>query len=546
MKNSIRLIVVYGIVGAAALSLGEVKATELPGITEVSDTEYRVATRALVDFGDQDPDVAEEGHKKQVTLVPASAPWVEGTLRADPRHLDLICQGQGEFMESNVLDLNAKPAMEIPDLFALDNDGNLIFAEPKPMGTIGVPKGYQPMWGKISLTAVKSKENEDARRFLCLGIKPTNSVDCVDQLYKTDNDDSSHPAEYVALSDENNISLVPLLSTTDLSGEGRKYTPAEVGSKVSDCPSFPHTSKINFSSVYRLNIGGYTNCLWEKNTLAIPGTDSNKNINWTNFGRLGIGPVNVNGQVLENQLVAINYYGGEMIYSSDGKTWHSAGTVTGGGDGSGGYSAIVYGNNRWCTATSSGMSFLVDQAQTWYELGSISLISALAFGNGTFMVVSYGTFYTLSDGDSEWVTISAPSAENDITILGYSSSGWICGDTTRKMFRYDSENEKWDSISIDETATQGGSWRGSCFNDCFYVINDTDGTIEKSADNGRTWTKLGQLLGGTYYNVTLYKDKLYALNEEGTACYVGNPADIAVKTGNIHHDPANVIIETED
>lgn len=179
--------------------------------------------------------------------------WRTGQLSTSSRCFDLLCSGKYDLNE-NEQKLIVKPAEKIPNLLAINKDGRIVFAEPKPMCTVRIPKGHTG-WVHIELTKI-SPQTTACENYLCLGIRRQGENEIIGSLYSIEN----HTSKYVGLADDEVMELVPMLSKTKLS---EKYTETIAGEKVNLANFTVSTDEVfDFGSVYRINMKYHGDILW--------------------------------------------------------------------------------------------------------------------------------------------------------------------------------------------------------------------------------------------------------------------------------------------
>lgn len=184
----------------------------------------------------------EVGENEAPSEIPSTGVWYGGSLNLESRCFDVLCAGKVETSSKNQLEVSAV-SKDIPDFFTKDSEGNVVFAEPKSMCAIKMPKGHR---GSIVIRLKKTavEQGEEYSKYVCLGVKVNGVI--ADWLY------TGNSAKYLDITDSTSLELVPLLSTSDLSV---KYTEAKVGSAVSGSGIQLPGTNFNFGTVFRVLIG---------------------------------------------------------------------------------------------------------------------------------------------------------------------------------------------------------------------------------------------------------------------------------------------------
>lgn len=414
-------------------------------------------------------------------------------------------------MDEKEQKLIVDPADKIPNLMTINKDGKIVFAEPKPMCTVRVPKGHT---GWIYIELVKlSPQTEACEDYLCLGIRRQGENKIVGPLYSV----GDHKSKYVGLADDEVMELVPMLSKTKLS-EG--YTGAEAGEEVNVTGlTIPIDGIFDFGSVYRINMKYHGDILWVERNCDLGGS------NWYDQGYLDRGPVN--GK--EDQLLIINWGNGQLKSSSDGIHWEDAGnihTAIGNTSADNWDVSPKYGNGIWCVPRFDGeIRRSTDGAKTWQvaaNLGSVGTY-AFTFGDNKFVIVTQdGKIHTSIDAVN-WNHTAVVFGIAYGRVLGYQKEKRTCNDTTDVFFSADGNEWKptesnLPSLLINSQWGSGGIYA----NGNFYAVDSRTGTgsVLISAD-GKDWTKIFNFSCGNHNNVSYLGNKLYMLNVTGTHCHFG-------------------------
>lgn len=465
-----------------------------------------------------------------MSAIPNTGTWRSGTVNST-KYFDISMAGKCETGTSNRVKLDVQPAGKIPDFFTKNVQGKIVFAAPQVVGTIKAAKGHNS-WVKIELKTVNGDMISDIAKHVCLGIKKSNEDDFFDIIHV-----GNPISKYVDVMQENYVELVPLLSKTATT-ESTGYIAVTPGTEITFTDiTVPTTGEFNFGSVYRINVSVHDSQWLTDQDCDLSNIIDNDR--WDCEERMGIGPVtDQNGVVHENQMFAVNS-NGSLAYSSNGAHWTENGSIGGKG-----WRIIRYGNGIWNIIhilVSQGIRRSVDNGKSWTDVENENVTPCSDFGNGIFMSIRNNNVCTSPDAEV-WTRIGElpliknmygntfyPSAES----LTYGNNRWIC--IVEDHLVLSSENGvKWEQISYDLYQMWGYQFfcRGSCYaNGYFYVIRD-DGLIARSS-NGVKWEQVldftanntdadGNLIGN-YYNLTYYKNKLWAFADSGKKYVVGLP-----------------------
>lgn len=496
----------------------------------------------------------EVTNDKSPTKVPVVKPWAAGKLDDSARTFDLVVTGN--CAAGGNLKLDIKPGATRPDFFYTDK-GKLLYAEPQPMAAVTMPKGHSASV-MISLSDIshKTEMTDKVKDYICLGIK-REGVISDEVLYG----DTTHASILIDMYSENVVELVPLLSTTALASGYTKATPGSEAALVS--------GSIDFSSVYRVNIevtksesadpntipmdvewGDVQECnLYELGHYSKNGYDFYPY--WRNYGSMGVGPIKVEGKLLDNQLLAVSSKG-DLAYSSDGNNWKLWGSIPE-FEGTG-FLGPVYGNDMWCVAEYFGyrIKYLRDGETEWKNFTPMPYgIASITFEKDMFMAITSSGednryfVYVLTKDDTEWRPPNEESLQNmawieDMSaIFAYSNNKWIFD---QYYYNVCDNPPKWniisDLVSIDPVSIDNYlgehynfydiAWNGRCYaHGYYYAVSDNFGAIIARSLDGAEWKFLKRSFAlesgnsNDSFGITLYNDKLYVFSDDGKHFIVG-------------------------
>lgn len=462
---------------------------------ESMQTEVYRGTAGAVEVKDAD---------SNLTKVPETEIFQAGAVDSAPRCFDLVCLGECRLDSGKKLDLLLTSADKTPSPIALNENGKLIFAEPRPMGTFQTPAGYNA-WVQVKLVDVSvSEEYSEAKRYVSLGIRRRGENRYIDRLYmpyaenaSEDKKSKNHPLTYVDVMDGDVFEFVPLLSGTDLQTAG--YSDAPIGGEI----SFDGINgTFDFGAVYRVLIKPL-NSMWLKNQKCdLP------------EGVWNIGVGKYGDENSREQLLAVNE-SGRLSVSFDGSFWKRADVDFGG---KGGWTINpACGNNILCIINNTGDVLRMVNGE-WSPVSSAEVHSpqVLTFGNGRFMTVSKGensTFYTSFDGEI-WRKRGAVNL-SDVSILCYGNNYWICAGDGGIVYKSEDDGLTWTNLNSNPA---GISLCCGCYaNGYFYAVDENQGIVERS-QTGSRWEEVVDAGLSNCFAAVPHSGKLYVFSQgNGTA-----------------------------
>lgn len=462
--------------------------------------------------------------------VPNVEPLQSGKLSSEAKGLLLFCTGHCKTNESVDFKIIQH---DIPELFELNDAGDVVVAAPQPMTEIEMPKGHQT-FVKITLCNIAREDDakvQNLRNWLCLGVRKRGETEFMEHLRMPVSAEPSKSVKeaYVDMLSEDIVELVPLISTNNLSSSDYRDCMAANTSitSVSDFPIVDNT--IKFSAVYRVQIENAG--AWRTGLDCDMGTG-----NWENWGSLGVGPIDG----AENQLVAINT-NGQLRRSSDGVSWVNVVDNVNDTAINEWEIGVKYGNGVWCAINTSGkIRWAGEDGKNWHDgyIGGVEDTSGLnfrclAFGNGVFMTADDNSGDVFASQDAKfWTKIGKiENTTSYIVILIRGNDKWICGDEYGNLYQSLEGKGVWPPIdgcnlkSLTEFTTL---YIAGCFlNNYFYVVDYADDftcfKIAKSSD-GISWTPVTEEIEERPpVSITHYKNKLYAFSNIGTLYHIGLP-----------------------
>lgn len=359
-------------------------------------------------------------------------------------------------------------------------------------------------------------------RHICLGIKKQNEDDFFDIIH------ISKPAsKYIDITEDNAIELVPILSKRGTNtSECVLVTPGDE-LKFDDI-SVP-LGEVNFGSVYRINVMHKGEWLEDQDS-DINSVINKRNGFWWNWGRICVGTVvDKNGQILENQLVAVNC-NNWLASSFNGAHWADAGSL--GVICDGWNIGAAYGNGVWCVIncasdgiTGKGTMRSIDGGQNWQKSSSLEAL-CLMFGEGVFMSIDgSGAVYTSPDAET-WTQIGEiKNSTSEVHTLIYGDGKWICGTADGYVYQLKDGKGIWEQCSADlykinSSSSGKNGWYGGCYAKGYFYAVHYSGIVARSFD-GIHWEKMTEFSTSNYCNITYYKDKLWIFRNDGYKYCVG-------------------------
>lgn len=205
-----------------------------------------------------------------MTNFPADVPVLQaGTLEYDAHLYDLICTGNCNLVKKDNMPPDVLHMDKVPSFVEVckegENIGEIVFTEPKPMGTVSLPAGHDA-YVTISLQKVRSafeqtNAGKEAVKYVALGVRVQgiNHYTSVLRMPLDADDanaaDKNVPSVCFHMGTGNVVELVPLLSATDMSGDDG-YTVVEPGAVANRWAFLNDTNPMafNFDSVFRAEV----------------------------------------------------------------------------------------------------------------------------------------------------------------------------------------------------------------------------------------------------------------------------------------------------
>lgn len=495
-----------------------------------------MATSSLIDYGANNPT------DKQISVrFPASlCRKMTTVLKKEDKYLSLTCEGKIMRTLGKVsLPLQITSMETIPNLFTINGNGSLIFAEPEPMCKIRTPMGYNA-WVTINLQTVEGHYS-DQRKYLALEVKHSGlpNYSGADLFLPDEDEQSEKNRSYtrMPISDADTLELAPIISKKDMM---EYFEAVKAGSSANNenCTLIPAVLRrqIDFTSLYKIEILSSED-VWLKNEPCNLPRIYGGETAWLNRGSLVVRPIreDANSKQISNQLVMISN-SGQIAYSSDGIFWKPQRNL----GVSGSYFVSAYGNGKWCIAGDCTPMLSTDGIN-WKEIDSECLTShvdALGFGGNKFIALrnesGKSEFYQSLDG-LDWQELPHKNSFNEeIRTICYGNGKWICSTANGNVYGYSVKQIQWNKLVHRygfglENMAKGVSWTGMCYSHGhFYAVADK-GIVVKS-ENGADWFKIADLDSSIHWNnITAYNSGLYLFSSDG-ASY---SAAVLPKNGNI-------------
>lgn len=464
------------------------------------------------------PEVTNENSDLMANF-PTDVPTLQaGTLKYDSHLYDLICTGNCNLVKKDNMPPDVLHMDKVPSFVEVCKEGTdvgqIVFTEPKPMGTVSLPSGHDA-YVTISLQKIRSafeqtNAGKEAVKYVALGVRVQGIKHYTSVLrVPLDADDANAAAKNVPsvcfhMGTGNVVELVPLLSATDMSGDDG-YTVVEPGAVANRWAFLSGTNPtaFNFDSVFRANV----ECLETVSTL------------W------------------EYQ------WGGEFAHSI-----HTFECINGaffsGITGGSAYPFLLLAENqtKWITTNSPLYTWFVfhskllgkyvgitregnicesdsgDQWEDATEIGAIPLdagkeIRCMAdLGEKVIVSTKDGYLYSLSKDAVTWIQLNEnltnlynAASNSDVAHLRYGNEVLIATTENGWISIGDKTGGNWSSPI--QLADVGGNVFGSIAdiafgNEEFWVVNP-DGALLVSTDKGKNWHKNGEIditnIGGLTY-----------------------------------------------
>lgn len=212
-----------------------------------------------------------------------------------------------------------------------------------------------------------------------------------------------------------------------------------------------------------------------------------------------------------NTFVALSGTNG-ILTSSDGVNWApatvNATTTTGGSPLPQNLTAAVYGNGLWIavdnmfyTDDGFGIWKSTDNGASWnveFLSGGYAQPTAMAYGNGTYVIVGYGGLVLTSQDGTNWTnrTFTTGQAMMGIT---YANNEFVAI-TNDGHSLVSTDGINWTSYPMDYSYMNGVSYGGGIF----LAYGALSGAVAEVSTDGKTWTSATSYLPNSIASSSLH------------------------------------------
>ncbi|HEX6549369.1 MAG TPA: hypothetical protein VF117_01750 [Gammaproteobacteria bacterium] len=198
-----------------------------------------------------------------------------------------------------------------------------------------------------------------------------------------------------------------------------------------------------------------------------------------------------------------------IIYSGDGVNWTQASVPS--SNGSTPYpqaiAAVTYGNGLWVAVddlflTENGWGFLTStDGASWSETligGAYAQPTAIAYGNGLYVVVGYGGLLLTSPDGTNWTNRSFTTGQAMLGIT-YANGMFVAVANNGQILTSPDGINNWNAYSVSSGALNAVGYGGGIF---LAVGASSGGTAYVSTD-GVSWTSASSYLPSGLYGAAL-------------------------------------------
>lgn len=189
------------------------------------------------------------------------------------------------------------------------------------------------------------------------------------------------------------------------------------------------------------------------------------------------------------------------------------------------WNGICYGDGKFITYA-SGYLYQSSNGRSWSSLTSnVTGFSKIAYGNGKFVMTTYGTTAGYSTDASTWTTFTLPTANGLSKALIYGGDRFVAiGGNTGRTSGYSLDGTSWtttDSAFSRNDSNISGQFKCLTYGNGKFVLihpsNSELNLVEYSTD-GINWTPVSLNGGAPWYGITYGNGKFVAIGHSKSAC----------------------------